>query len=149
MKKMFVGESCWEETLNSNLPPKLTFASTTPITSFFQSLTRKHLNQIHITLLCLVAQPQGSKTKYHWGNKKSKSQGATSWRSCVNLCNEKWNTTCKPHKSMLAHDKINEQREGWGSMGHDELKDVGCLMPMKKETYYEHKAHLLKNYLIL
>ncbi len=49
-------------------------------------------------------------------------------------------------RSMVTHDKTNGQLEGRGSMGHDELKDIRCLVPMKK---YEHKPHLLKNYLRL
>ncbi len=47
-------------------------------------------------------------------------------------------------KSMVAHDKINQQWEGQGSMGHDELRDMRHLVPMKKEDYYKHKPHLLK-----
>jgi hypothetical protein len=34
-------------------------------------------------------------------------------------------------------------------MGHDELGDMGRLVPMKREAYYKHKCHLLKNYLLL
>jgi hypothetical protein len=37
-------------------------------------------------------------------------------------------------KSMVAHDKTNGQWERRGLMGHDELKDMGCLMPMRKEA---------------
>ncbi len=52
-------------------------------------------------------------------------------------------------KFVVAHNKINRQWEGQGSMEHDELKDMGCLVPMKKEAYYKHKPNLLKNYLLL
>jgi hypothetical protein len=34
---------------------------------------------------------------------------------------------------VVTHDKTNGQWEGWGSMGHDELMNMGCLVPMKKE----------------
>jgi hypothetical protein len=37
-------------------------------------------------------------------------------------------------RSMVAHDKANGQWEGRGLMGYDELGDMGCLVPMKKET---------------
>jgi hypothetical protein len=35
---------------------------------------------------------------------------------------------------VVAHDKTNGQWEGWGSMGHDELKDMGPLVSVKKEV---------------
>jgi len=34
---------------------------------------------------------------------------------------------------VVAHDQINGWWEGQGSMGHDELKDMGCLVPMRKD----------------
>ncbi len=37
-------------------------------------------------------------------------------------------------KSMVAHDKANGQWEERGLMGHDELKDMGRLVPMRKEA---------------
>jgi hypothetical protein len=37
-------------------------------------------------------------------------------------------------KSMVAHDKANGQWEERGLMGHDELKDMGHLVPMRKEA---------------
>jgi hypothetical protein len=38
-------------------------------------------------------------------------------------------------KFVLAHDKANGWWELWGSMKHDELKEMGCLVPMKKKAY--------------
>ncbi len=35
---------------------------------------------------------------------------------------------------VIAHDKANGQWEGWNLMKHDELGDMGCLLPMKKEA---------------
>ncbi len=37
-------------------------------------------------------------------------------------------------KSMLAHDKANGQWEGRNLMGHDELRDMGRMVPMRKEA---------------
>jgi hypothetical protein len=37
-------------------------------------------------------------------------------------------------RSLVTHDRTNGQWEGRGSTGHDELKDMGCLVPMKKEA---------------
>jgi hypothetical protein len=37
-------------------------------------------------------------------------------------------------RSVVAHDKTNEQWEGRGSMGHDELGNMGRLVPMKKKA---------------
>jgi len=37
-------------------------------------------------------------------------------------------------RSMVAHDKTNGWWEGQGLMGYDELKDMGHLVPMKKEA---------------
>ncbi len=37
-------------------------------------------------------------------------------------------------RSMVAHDKTNGRWEGQGSMGHDELGDMGHLVPMRKEV---------------
>jgi hypothetical protein len=37
-------------------------------------------------------------------------------------------------KSMVAHDKTNGQWEGQGLRRHDELRDMGCLVPMKKKA---------------
>ncbi len=31
-----------------------------------------------------------------------------------------------------------------GLMRHDELRDMGCLMPMKKEADLKHRPHFLK-----
>jgi hypothetical protein len=38
-------------------------------------------------------------------------------------------------KFVVAHDKTNEWWELWGSMKHDELGDMGRLVPMRKEAY--------------
>jgi hypothetical protein len=35
---------------------------------------------------------------------------------------------------VVAHDKTNGRWEGRGLMGHDELGDMGRLVPMKKEA---------------
>jgi hypothetical protein len=35
---------------------------------------------------------------------------------------------------VVAHDKVNGQWEGKSSMGHDELRDKGRLMPMRKKA---------------
>jgi hypothetical protein len=35
---------------------------------------------------------------------------------------------------VVTHDKTNGQWERRGSIGHDELKDMGCLVPMMKEA---------------
>ncbi len=37
-------------------------------------------------------------------------------------------------RSMVAHDKVNGQWEKQGSIKHDELEDMGHLVPMKKEA---------------
>ncbi len=37
-------------------------------------------------------------------------------------------------RSMVAHDKANGRWEGQGSIRHDELKDMGRLVPMRKEA---------------
>ncbi len=37
-------------------------------------------------------------------------------------------------KSMVAHNKANGRWEGQSLMGHDQLRDMGCLIPMKKEA---------------
>jgi hypothetical protein len=36
---------------------------------------------------------------------------------------------------VVAHDKVNGWWELRGSMKHDKLGDMGCLVPMKKEAY--------------
>jgi hypothetical protein len=38
-------------------------------------------------------------------------------------------------KSMMAHAKTNGQWERRKSMGHYELRDMGCLVTMRKEAY--------------
>jgi hypothetical protein len=35
----------------------------------------------------------------------------------------------------VVHEKTNEPWKSWGSMKHDELRDVGYLMPMRKKVY--------------
>jgi hypothetical protein len=35
---------------------------------------------------------------------------------------------------MVVHDKTNGRWEGQNSMGHNELRDTGHLVPMKKEA---------------
>jgi hypothetical protein len=35
---------------------------------------------------------------------------------------------------VVAHDKSNGWWVGWGLMGHDELRHMGHLMPMKKKA---------------
>jgi hypothetical protein len=35
---------------------------------------------------------------------------------------------------VVAHDKVNEQWEGWGLMKHEEIGDMGCLLPMRKKA---------------
>ncbi len=47
-------------------------------------------------------------------------------------------------RSVVAHDKTNGQWELQGSMRSDELGDMGCLVPMRYEVYYEHEPHFLK-----
>jgi hypothetical protein len=37
-------------------------------------------------------------------------------------------------KSMVAHDKTNGRWEGQNLMGHDELGNIGLLVPMRKEA---------------
>jgi hypothetical protein len=37
-------------------------------------------------------------------------------------------------KFVVAHDKANGRWEGRGLMGHDELGDMECLVPMRKEA---------------
>ncbi len=37
-------------------------------------------------------------------------------------------------KSMVAHEKENGQWEQQGLMGHNELRDMGHLMPMRKDA---------------
>jgi hypothetical protein len=37
--------------------------------------------------------------------------------------------------SAMASNKTSGWWELWGSMKHDELRDMGCLMPTKKKTY--------------
>jgi hypothetical protein len=54
--------------------------------------------------------------------------GGTSGKCMVYMGNE------VETMSMVAHDKINGQWEGRGLMGYDELRDMGCLVPMKKEA---------------
>jgi hypothetical protein len=39
------------------------------------------------------------------------------------------------NRFVVAHDKANGWWELCGSMKHDELRDMGCLVPMKKEAY--------------
>jgi hypothetical protein len=39
------------------------------------------------------------------------------------------------NKSMVVHDETNEWWELQGSMKHDELGDMGHLVPMRKESY--------------
>jgi len=45
---------------------------------------------------------------------------------------------------VVAHDKANGYWELWGSTKHDKLRDMGRLVPMRKEIYLKHKFHLLK-----
>ncbi len=52
-------------------------------------------------------------------------------------------------RSVVAHDKTNGWWELWRSIKHDELKDMGHLVPMKKEANSKHMPHLLKYYLLL
>jgi hypothetical protein len=37
-------------------------------------------------------------------------------------------------RSVVAHDKTNGQWEVQGSIRHDELRDMGHLVPMRKEA---------------
>jgi hypothetical protein len=37
-------------------------------------------------------------------------------------------------RSVVAHDKVNGQWERQGSIKHDELRDMGHLVPMRKEA---------------
>ncbi len=62
-----------EEALNSNLLPKLGFEGKILHASFPNHLLDNHLNQIHVSL-CLVAPPQGGKTKHHWVTKKTNAK---------------------------------------------------------------------------
>jgi hypothetical protein len=39
------------------------------------------------------------------------------------------------NRSMVAHDKANGWCELLGSIRHDELGDMGHLVPMRKEAY--------------
>ncbi len=39
------------------------------------------------------------------------------------------------NKVVMAHDETNGQWELQGSMKHDELGNMGRLVPMKKESY--------------
>jgi hypothetical protein len=39
------------------------------------------------------------------------------------------------NRYVVAHGKTNGQWELQGLMRHDELGDMGCLVPMKKEVY--------------
>jgi hypothetical protein len=48
------------------------------------------------------------------------------------------------NRSVVAHDKANGWWELRSSMKHDELKDMGHLVPMKYKVYYEHEPHFLE-----
>jgi hypothetical protein len=37
-------------------------------------------------------------------------------------------------KSMMTYNKTNGQWEGQNLMEHDELRDMGCLLPMRKKA---------------
>jgi hypothetical protein len=47
-------------------------------------------------------------------------------------------------RSVVSHDEANGRYELWGSMKPDELGDMGRLVPMWYEVYYEHMSHFLK-----
>ncbi len=36
---------------------------------------------------------------------------------------------------VVVYEKANKRCELWGSMKHDELGDMGCFVPMRKEVY--------------
>jgi hypothetical protein len=48
----------------------------------------------------------------------------------------------------MARDKTNGQWELWSSIKHDELKDMGHLVPMKKKANLEHMPHILQHCLL-
>jgi hypothetical protein len=79
-----VGEKGW----SSNWPTKLGPAKNDSFYKFSQSLARKHLNRIRVSLWP-IASPRRGKTKHHWGGTMSKCQVATLYGSCANLSNGK------------------------------------------------------------
>jgi hypothetical protein len=50
---------------------------------------------------------------------------------------------------VVAHYKTNGQWELWGLIRHDELKDMGYLVPHEKGSLLRAQAPLSKNYLLL
>jgi hypothetical protein len=91
-----VGEKGW----SSNWPTKLGAAKKKSSSKFSQSLAKKHLNRICVSL-CPITLPRRGKTRHHWGNKRSMCQVATLYESCANLFNGKRNVTYTSHRRTL------------------------------------------------
>jgi hypothetical protein len=62
-----------EKALNSNLPLELKLVKKNSYCKFSQSLAKKCLGRIHISL-CHVALPRRGKTRHHWGNKRTSAK---------------------------------------------------------------------------
>ncbi len=46
-----------------------------------------------------------------------------------------WEMGCPENKFVVVHDKAYGCWEPQGLMRHDELKDMRCLVPMRKKAY--------------
>ncbi len=84
---------CWGKDTKFELATKAWACKKNSSRKFSQSLTRKCLSWIHISLR-LVAPPWGVKTRHHWANKRNKCQAITTKGFCVNLSNGKQNVIC-------------------------------------------------------
>jgi hypothetical protein len=76
-KHLWVGGLGWGKGIEFELVAKAWACKENSSYKFFQSLIRKCLSQIRISL-CPITPPWRGKVKHHWGNKKSKCQVATS-----------------------------------------------------------------------
>ncbi len=48
------------------------------------------------------------------------------------------------NRFVVVHERANGQWELQGLIRYDDLRVMGCLVPIKKEVYYEHRLHFLK-----
>ncbi len=47
-------------------------------------------------------------------------------------------------RSMVAHGKVNGRWELRNSIKYDELRDMGCLVPKRKEAHFLHTTYYYK-----
>ncbi len=111
---LWVEGSCWGKRIKLELVNKASVCKKKSSCMFSQSLARKCLSWMHVSL-CPIAPPRGGKTKHHWGSRRNKCQVVTLYKSCVSLSNGKWNATCTSCRRAMGMRLYNQgwQRPKW------------------------------------